>query len=44
LSRPPRVSEPLLEQAGLVPQGQVERPGGRGYLLWRLAGAVGATQ
>jgi hypothetical protein len=44
LSRPQRVSEPLLEQAGLAPQGQVERPGGRGYLLWRRPGVVGATQ
>ena len=35
LTGPQAPSEPTLSAAGLVSSNQVERPGGRGYLLWR---------
>ncbi len=30
-------NEPLLSRAGFAPIGRIERPGGRGYFLWRRA-------
>lgn len=35
-------NEPLLSDAGFAAVGRIERPGGRGYFLWRRADAVAA--